>query len=300
MKISNPFLNNPVLKKVKTNYLAAKLVRASHDGQDSFVMSPETRLNIESKKILSKSKKFDIQDYNSLSKLDKSVLRSTSADTKEAAEKSLEVGLAVKDHLDKIYGENNYVFVSIGTSPSGVGRVLEFMGVETKYLPISGLSSFYNNDSYKDFSYGFPAYKTFLEEQVITDEQIDSSNKAYLFFDYTRTGRSLEIFKNMMREYFDVNSQNAQYRSFDYECYSSSAKKIDPAKYAVDYVLHYIEGEKIAAYAGVPHLPVWELDKVGECKNFESEKAKKFNFLIIDELSKKKLLKYNPANKNSL
>lgn len=263
-------------------------------------LSPEAKLQLQSNRIFSRSKKFSIDDYKSLTKLEKSVLRSASSSVEKDAKKSLEMGLKVKRDLDKTYGEGRYVFVSLGTSPAGVGRVLEFMGVETKYLPISGLSACYDNDFYRHFYKDTGNYIKFLDEQGISQEKIDNDDRYYLFFDYTRTGCSLDVFKTMMQENFGITSENIRYKSFDYECYSSSAKKIDPEKYALDYIKDYVESEKIANFAGIPHLALWQIDEVEKCKNFESRTAKKFNFCLIDELSKKGLAKKNPHNDNSL
>lgn len=302
MNLSRIVYNITSLQELRQKVLSQKNpnVYIQNSSNDTFEMSISSKLNLQAKKILSRTRKFDIDSYNSLSKTERSVLMATSKEAENAANASLKIGIDVKKDLDRKYGEGNYVFVSIGTSPSGVARVLEFMGVETKYLPISGLSNFWENDSYKDFSLLFPKYKEFLCEQGISKEKIESSDKTYLFFDYTRTGRSLNIFENIMREYFGIDCKNVSYRSFDYECYSSSAKHIDPQKYAIDYIRFYVEQEHIAEFGGVAHLPLWELDNIDQCKKFESENSKKFNFLIIDTLRRKKLLKNNPANNNSL
>ena len=267
---------------------------------DSFEMSLSAKRNLQAKKILSRTKKFDIDSYNFLSKAERTVLMATSLHVQDAAKQSVKMGLAVKKHLDERFGDGNYVFVSIGTSPAGIGRVLEFMGVETKYIPISGLSFCSQNDYYKKFVPLFPKYIDFLDNQGISKEKIEASGKTYLFFDYTRSGRSLKLFQKIMREYFGIDCKNIKYKSFDYECYSASAKKIDPEKYAVDYIDFYVNKEHIAEFAGVDHLPLWELDKIERCKTFESENSKRFNFLIIDMLKRKKLLKYNPKNRNTL
>lgn len=291
----------PALEKLKTTVLARQCdVKLPPLYPDFLELSPSAKLQLQSKRIFANSQKFTIEDYKSLSKIEKRVLMSTSTDAQEAAEKSLQMGLKVKEHLDKSYGEGKYVFVCIGTSPSGIARVLEFMGVETKYLPISGLKACYENDLYKTFYEESGEYKKFLEEQGISQEQIDKSDKTYLFFDYTRSGCSLKVFKNMMKEFFGITSDKIHYNSFDFECYSASAKNIDPEQYAIDYIRKYVEYEEIAQFGGVPHLPLWEIADIDECKNYESIDAKKFNFLIIDALSKKKLLKQNPLNSNLL
>ena len=55
---------------------------------------------------------------------------------------------------------------------------------------------------------------------------------------------------------------------------------------------------EIEEYGGVPHLPIDSIDKIDECKFYENLLAKSFNFFVIDELSKKRLLKQNPNNKD--
>lgn len=302
MNLSRIVYSFSALKELRQKVFPQKNSNVSmqNSSNDTFEMSISSKLNLQAEKILSRTRKFDIDYYNSLSKTEKAILKATSKPAEEAAQKSLKIGINVKKDLDTKYGEGNYVFVCIGTSPSGVGRVLEFMGVETKYLPISGLSEYCEEDSYKDFSTSFPKYKAFLTEQGLSKEKIESSDKTYLFFDYTRTGRSLTIFENIMREYFGLDCKNIYYKSFDYECYSSSAKHIDPEQYAIDYVRFYLEQENIAEYGGIAHLPFWELNNIDQCKKFKSETSKKFNFLIIDTLRRKNLLKYNPMNENSL
>lgn len=267
---------------------------------DTCEFTPEAKLKSQSKQILSRFRKFDISSYNSLSKAEKAVLRKTSSQAQDAADKTIKMGLKLKEHLDKQYGEDKYVFVSIGTSPSGIGRVMEFSGVETKYLPISGLKHYYEDDAYKEFEEDFPEYIEFLAEQGLTKEKMSNSDKVYLFYDYTLTGKSLAVFQKMMREDFDLDNENMKFKSLDYECYSASTEKNSPAQYAFDYVKEYITDEKIAGFGGVPHLPIWEICWIEECKHKPKEMYKRFNFLVIDALHQKKMLKENPANKNSL
>ena len=50
----------------------------------------------------------------------------------------------------------------------------------------------------------------------------------------------------MMKEYFGLNLPNVNFHSADFLCYSSCAKKIDPPKYAIDYVHKYMAMAEIA------------------------------------------------------
>ena len=192
------------------------------------------------------------------------------------------------------------MFVCIGTSPAPLARVLEFSGVETKYLPITGLRPYYEDDAYKKFTDKFSNYQTFLNEQGLSKEEIENSDKKYLFYDYTFTGRSLHVFKQMMKENFGLDLPNVHYSSADYLCYSSCAKKIDPPEYAINYVKKYMLESFSETIGGVPHLAIERIDAIEECKNFEMKTAKEYNFALIDRLHKLGKLKNNPNNKNSL
>ena len=288
------------ISAIKTNSVASLSRHFQPLENDSVELSPEARLRAHSNKIFSRMSKFKIQDYKSLSKLEKSVLRQVNSSVKEAVDDTLKVALKVKEKLDKNYGENNYVFCCIGTSPSGIARALEFMGVETKYLPISQLKAYYEDDSYRKLEDKFPPYQRFLEEQGLGSETVANSDKRYLFYDYIYSGQSLSVFKNMMKEYFGLNLPNVDFHSADYLCYSSCAKKIDPPQYAIDYVHKYMAMAEVEDIGGIPHLPLSEIDKIDECKFYENRTAKLFNFTLIDALAKKKLLKDNPLNQKSL
>lgn len=267
---------------------------------DTLEVNQDFKISNKSQQLLSKFKKFDISSYNSLSIIDKMMLKKTSMDVVEAAEDNVNVGIKVKEYLDRIHGEDNYVFVSVGTSPAGIGRTLEFMGVETKYLPISGLKYYCEDETYKQFEPQFPKYKEFLDEQGLSREEIMSSDKKYIFYDYAMTGSSLSVFSRMIRENFGLDMENVAFGTINYDCYIATLKNTKLQKNVVAFVDKYMADEEIAQYCGVAHLPIWEINKIDECKNFESEKAKRFNFLVIDLLNRKKLLKDNPKNKNSL
>ena len=74
------------------------------------------------------------------------------------------------------------------------------------------------------------------------------------------------------------------------------AKSTWKYKYVDDYMFN-IGIEKLG---GVPHLPVSEIGTIDECCLYESLEAKKFNFCVIDELKRRKNLKFNPCNRGAL
>lgn len=267
---------------------------------DSCDLSPDAKIQAQANRIYSRSRKFTIDDYNSLSKLEKSVLRQASVSCKQAADDSLKVGLKVKEKLDKYHGEGNYVFCSIGTSPTGIARVLEFSGVETKYLPISRLNWLGSVDDWKRYSGKFDKYQTFLNEQGLSPNRVANSKKDFLFYDFVQQGMSLIVFEKMMKEHFGLDLPNVGFHNVNYLCQSACAKNIDPPQYSIDYIETYMNGCAIEEMGGVPHLDIAEIDKIDECRNYENLQAKMFNFCVIDALAKKNLLKENPLNRVSL
>ena len=81
-------------------------------------------------------------------------------------------------------------------------------------------------------------------------------------------------------------------------CYFACLENLQESDYSKDYVRVYMEDMKIEEYGGVPHLPIESIDKIDECRFHENIFAKSFNFFVIDELAKKRLLKQNPKNKD--
>lgn len=294
-------VTNPLIDKLRQSILVRQCERKLPElPYDTCELSPTAKIQAQAKRIYSRSKKFTIDDYNSLSKLEKAILRDASSLSRKAADDSLRVGLKVKQKLDKYNGEDNYVFCSIGTSPSGVARVLEFSGVETKYLPISRLNWLHNVNDWQKHSDKFPKYQEFLNEQGLSKERVSQSNKKFLFYDFVQQGMSLIVFEKMMKEYFGLDLPNVSFNNFNYLCQSACAEKIDPPQYSIDYIENYMNVPNISKYGGVPHLSIEDIDRIQECKDYERLESKMFNFCIIDALAKKGLLKQNPLNKNSL
>ena len=57
----------------------------------------------------------------------------------EVSYPSVHSAIQMKEYFDEEYGKDGWAFVSIGTSPAGIGKALEFMGEDVRYVPISDL-----------------------------------------------------------------------------------------------------------------------------------------------------------------
>ena len=268
---------------------------------DVFEMSEDLKNQKQAYGILSRNDKFSIDSFRSLSEEENLLLRNVAdIDTKTAVNATVDLGVKFKSFLDDKYGENGYVFVSIGTSPSGIARVMEFSGVETKYLPVTDLTRVSSEEDIDKHDDKYPTYIQFLKQQGLSKEEIDNSGKKYLFYDYTFTGKSLAIFEVLMKNKFGLDSENIEYHSLNKDLMVAGNTIPNFHKNANYYIEEYLKDSSMAMYGGVPHLRLDEMDKVFTKKQSYGNAPNLFNFLMIHILSKSDCLKQNPKNKNSI
>ena len=244
---------------------------------------------------IQEKRNFKISDYKLLTNKEKAKLRKIGVvkDIQDHISVALSCGLSLKNYFDDVYGKDNYVFVSIGTSPSTIGRVMEFCGVETKYLPISGMGVV--SDDFK-FKYS-KEYAEFLKEQKLTPEDIANSGKTYLFTDHIASGRTLRAFKRMMSEVYGVHPDtNVKYFSL-----VDKIRRINKDNELADDMELSLISSHPQVFGGIPHLNFMELNLVNDTVMQRANLPSKiFNFELIEKLKRRKLLKYNPANENAL
>ncbi len=276
--------------------------------QDTFITSfkaKEEKVTL-ANNALSKHNKLGIKVYKNLSLKEKLAIHTTTLlSTKEQAKETVKIAKFLKNTLDKEYGKNKYVFVSIGTSPACIGRAMEFMGVETKYLPISELRfSNSHKEEIKNNWQGQKAYSKFLKSQGIDRETIAKNDKTYLFYDFTASGRTLSKYKEVLSDFFDipVNHSRIKFISINEELTAKAKDNIFIDDEKVEYYISKnMASQDSYEYAGVPHLNYGSLEKIEEViKKEKTNTAKRFDFIIITELLKKGLLKNNPLNETSI
>ena len=279
----------------------AKSISKTSLNSDVFQKSDRLIAQARASKLLSKDGKFTIDSFKHLSEEENLLLHEVAdIDTKMAVNSTIDLGLKFKSYLDEKYGKDKYVFVSIGTSPSGIARVMEFTGVETKYLPVTDLTRVSSEEDMDKHDDKYPTYIKFLKQQGISNEEIDKSGKKYLFYDYTFTGKSLAIFEVLMKNKFGIDSENIEYRSLNKDFMVAGNNIPNFHKDAGDFIEEYLKDSSMAMYGGVPHLRLDEMDKVFEKKQGYGNAPNLFNFLMIHILDKDGSLKQNPKNKNSI
>ena len=248
--------------------------------------------------ILNRFDKIDINSYKTLSTEEiEAVRESCGYDVRMAASYSVDMGIELEKYFSDMFGKDDWTYVSIGNSPAGIGRVLQFMGIETRFLPISNLKNVPSFTDLSEYDDKFPQYGEFLKEQGLTQEKINETGKTYLFTDYVYTGRSIKTFKKMMMDKFGITSPKVLYPTLNAHLEKAISDE-DSALgyYRREYIRKYLRDARIEQYVGIPHIKIEELDKINELKNCITENGKRFNFMVIYNLDKKGILKDNPSN----
>ena len=312
---SNYFINN---RKVQNSFVQ----KQSQQG-DVFV---SFKSNDYPKRILQDKMKFGISDYMKLSSEEKDNIRWYKCERQDfrRAQTNIELALELKESLDKEYGEGNYVFECIGTSPAPIARVFEFMGIETHYIPISSLHDYDLEDNKKTIN-KYPenkkAYGSYLKKQGLSSDMLKDNDKHFLFFDYTYSGNSLKKFEKILQDEFDVpKSDRIKYISLNQKLYSfvgdemSSWEKkhntLEDYVHAshkcqkiINYVDSYFRLSEAANVGGVPHVPIYALNTIDEMETYSPylwERFQVYNFCVMDKLNEMGLLKQNPLNNGVL
>ena len=122
MKISA--LNNCFLStRIQNTNSTTPFIQKNNNQGDIFI---SFKSDVYPNRIIPNKMKFDISDYKKLSPKQKEKIRYTKCapTDRKRAETNIELAIELKENLDKEYGEGNYVFECIGTSPSLIAALL--------------------------------------------------------------------------------------------------------------------------------------------------------------------------------
>lgn len=254
---------------------------------------------------LDKKRKFDINDYRELTIQQKEILNNNfGPKIEKIVDDNIYVAELLKKYLDDLYGENNYIFASIGTSPSGIARYMEFCGVETKYFPASGLKQkllFFQQELYENQE-GVQKYLEFLKSQGISKEDVEKSDKKILFFDFCYTGNTLRNFEALLKGEAGIpDDDKTDFIDISKALTIAGRKYNKDYNIIKDYCNYYLMNSQISLVSGISHLPINQFKNLDKILEEETKKyAKVYNFILMQKLDEQGKLKENPLNKNSL
>ena len=165
--------------------------------------------------------------------------------------------------LDEEYGENNWVFVSIGTSPSGIAKALQIKGHDVRYVPITSLGTL-RDASYLSKQKGKDDYKNYLDKIGLNKNAISKDKRNFVVCDYTGSGSTLENVRFIARKMLGITSDNVDYYSINKALLNYAID--NPRKIDYDLVTDLIEKHMgfgiIGEISGVPHLPYKNLENI--------------------------------------
>ncbi len=249
-----------------------------------------------------KSDKLQISDYKKMtSRVKKQIRKSAPKSIHNAAETNIDIALDLKKVLDKQYGKNGYVFVSIGRSPSLIAKVLENTGVETKYLPISHIGEEKATHSSITRELDVEKYSNLLKEQGLSPLKMLFTPKKYLFYDYTDKGKSLKMFEELLVKTFHLPKPKMEFKSLNLDLLAADYDDESKIFGYIDEYLKHSLSEKYSNIARLDYFKTKENDFSTESlTKYNDMDVKLYNFLVMDKLNRYKLLSENPRNKASL
>lgn len=236
------------------------------------------------------SSKFTLDDYRRLSKSEKAFMMANIPDeTKNLAAVNVEIGFAIKQKLDDTYGSNNYKFISLGTSPACIGKVLELLGADVAYLPMSYAHTtctkyWLKNSPYLDF------YKDYMNKIGLSNEKLKEKNQRGIICDYTITGRSLQLSEFMLKGPLGLDENLLD--TYTINSLIENSNHI-PDEVKEKYLNELLKKEKAADFCDVPHFSFidkrpFNSGKIRDSKSlisyFENYRAKSsnaYNFCVM-------------------
>lgn len=208
--------------------------------------------------------------------------------TRAVANESRHAAQIMRDFLNEKYGKDKWKFVSIGTSPAGIGRALEVMGEDVAYIPVSDFR--FKEGYYKTHREAFfndvkiESYLKFLKEIGMSKEAVEKSGKTLIFYDYTFTGATLRNFQDLIFDKTNLTKKEAKFRSLNKD-YIAAAGKISTLEslIASDYIANNLRRSGISSYGGVPHLDCCFLEGIDMVKegNVSGKTAQDFVFALL-------------------
>ena len=289
MKINfNPINLNPI-SYTPINF-NGKFCHAQRLTSDVFEKNTEAKTKIE----YPFSYKKDLEEYKKTPKaINEAHFKDIDEETKRAARSSLKMAIALRPHINTKKKKDNAVLVSIGTSPSGILRALDYMGEDVRYMPISGLKNITFDDCCFDDLLGKKGnkeYINFLDSIGLSGEKINNSDKKYIFYDLTLTGETLNEVAFMFDKHLGADTKKTDFRSINKDL-QKICRKNGLLDYCNAYIVHFLTCQNIGKYTGIPQVYLDNPKSIESALTKENDKnSKDFNFALCYYMEQEGLL----------
>lgn len=244
------------------------------------------------KQILEKYNQFTAKNFKELSPDDYKILKArTETLFQNEFEAMCDMAELTEKWLDKMYGKDNWVFVSIGRSLEGLADALAYKGHDTKILPISGIHSLNLTADEIAHQEDFKIYEKFLKKNGISKSAIEKDRRHYVFADYCYSGATIQTVKKLLKYNLGIDSKNVDFKDFvalykdAYSEASAKRKCTKPSK--IENMLTLCD---FKSFCRTARVECSDLASVTQSQTVEQPlNSKLFHFKLMDEYLPKRL-----------
>ena len=193
--------------------------------------------------------------------------------TKTFAAENIVLASVFKETLDEAFGKGKYKFVSIGTSPACIAKVLKLTGSDVVSLPMS-FSKTSSAKKWLDNSPYLENYQRYMNECSLSNESLEAEGKVAVVCDFANSGRSLELAQYMLTGPLWLNKDNIRIVTMN-DIIQNSDRISNEWK--EKYMKEYLYQEQMEQYCDVPHFDFLDT-RPGSLKMAENYKDLKSYF----------------------
>ena len=329
MKIQNLTYKNISLQNIKTNSIPFKnKANAPSDSsakplttiQQQSIEIQKKQIENEYKAFLNKKGKVTYEEYQRIVKENPAILLMAQRET-EKNKKLLstprtiaKAAVLIKKFFDEKY-QKDYKVISMGTSPAPIAEVMQAMGADVVYAPITGLTNYFNTQPNEKYYYNLDEYPNIRKVLMyLKSKGIKEDDKTtYVLIDYCSTGTSLILFRDMIMERNNISKEKMH--DFSIINLLEAARKryqnkyTVPSKEDISDILSDMQFNLMENVCSVPHFDIRDnknqnkkgyitskdknLDKLfEEFEEYSKPEARAFALCAINEADK--LNKKNP------
>jgi len=202
-------------------------------------------------------------------------------------EDAARIALDLKKYYDEKY--KSYKIISIGTSPAMITEIMQNLGCDVLFLPISHLNHMSENSlyplrrNYPNIASRFPNIKILMD--YCTHKGIGKNKeKEIILLDFCSTGKSLRIMDKILKERGDISEEKIHRHSIIDDLENS----INEESLINRQMIRYLNSDMVRSASedvcNVPHFPVDDIDSDFPKENETIHTAKKLKMQIFKEI----------------
>lgn len=227
-------------------------------------------------------------------------------------------GVILKDYFDKTYGEDKYRIISLGTSPAVAAQAMDYLGVETKYVPVSGIHE--DNEAKitdEDVEYYLNKPNMDVILGYIESLGFKKDDKVNVVLDYTITRRTLDIMIECLKRRFNLDDSEIKgYDVVEAMDILGDKDSVDIDEQDFNDMVSMMAYQEVESVCSVPHFYIDDsinlvtkhaytsfLSKDNtlfeKFNKYSTAKSRAFSLVLLDEVKKLQYAKKKSQSKAS-